>query len=339
VTPVNSVARTLQRRSVLVGGAVIGVAAIAGTAVYLRPRRDPRAALLDSFVEYRMPEQLDMPTAIAAGPDGAVWFTIGGADAIGRVRDGHLERLAKPGTSVEPIGIAATADGGAWFTDVGAGAVSRIASTGEVKVFPIDTAIVRLGRLAVAPDGSPWFAESTLHSITQLKDGALQRHAVKMVGGGPYGVAVAADGTVWGTLQNGNRLLRIAPDGEVSTFDIPRRGAVPTDIAVATDGSVYFLEFRANQIGRMKEGRFEEFAVEGDNAGLSGLAVAQDGAVWFGLIRRGSLGRLRAGTIETFPLPRPNARPYSVAVDGAGNIWYADITGYVGMLRARYAQA
>ncbi len=39
-----------------------------------------------------------------------------------------------------------------------------------------------------------------------------------------------------------------------------------------------------------------------------------------------------------FPLPRANARPYSVAVDRDGNVWYADITGYVGMLPARYAR-
>ena len=47
-----------------------------------------------------------MPIGIAAAGDGTVWFSIGGADAIGRVRDGQLERLPKPGKSVEPIGIA-----------------------------------------------------------------------------------------------------------------------------------------------------------------------------------------------------------------------------------------
>ena len=83
----------------------------------------------------------------------------------------------------------------------------------------------------------------------------------------------------------------------------------------------------------MKEGKFSEFKVGGQNVGLSGLAVAADGAVWFGMVRSSSLGRLRDGKVATFRLPRDNARPYSLAVDPDGNVWYADISGYVGMFR------
>jgi virginiamycin B lyase len=57
------------------------------------------------------------------------------------------------------------------------------------------------------------------------------------------------------------------------------------------------------------------------------------------MVRSSSLGRLRDGKIATLKLPRDKARPYSVAVDPAGNVWYADISGYVGMLPSRYAQA
>jgi virginiamycin B lyase len=37
-------------------------------------------------------------------------------------------------------------------------------------------------------------------------------------------------------------------------------------------------------------------------------------------------------------LPRKDARPFSVTVDPANNVWYADISGYVGMLPARFAR-
>jgi streptogramin lyase len=84
--------------------------------------------------------------------------------------------------------------------------------------------------------------------------------------------------------------------------------------------------------------RFKSAASAEQNAGLSGLAVAGDGAVWFGMVRSSSLGRLRDGRVPTFRLPRDNARPYSLAVDADGNVWYADISGYVGMLPARYAR-
>ena len=67
--------------------------------------------------------------------------------------------------------------------------------------------------------------------------------------------------------------------------------------------------------------------------------MAPNDDVWFGMMRRASLGRLRNGHIEVFALPRDNARPFSVAVDRDGNVWYADISGFVGMLPAKYAAA
>ena len=188
------------------GAAVVTIAVLAAAAVYFGFGLESRP----QFVEYPMQEPQDMPIGIAAAADGTVWFSIGGADAIGRVRDGQLERLPKPGKSVEPIGIAVAPDGSAWYTDIAAQVVSRMTTSGEVSSFRLNTPMVRLGRLAVAPDGAAWFAESSSQSITRLKEGELTRHGFQTPQGGPYGVAVAADGTVWATLQAGNQLLRIA---------------------------------------------------------------------------------------------------------------------------------
>jgi virginiamycin B lyase len=329
-------ARPRRRRAwPLLAAVAATLAALLAAAGYLILKEGPGAR----FVEYAMLQPRDMPTAIAAAPDGTVWFTIDLADAIGRVRDGRLERLPKPGRNVEPLGLGAAPDGGVWYTDAAAGLVARMAPTGEVTSYRLDTPLVRLGRLAVAPDGAAWFAEGTAYSITSVKDGRLTRHVFDSLRGGPYGVAVAGDGTVWATLQEANQLLRIAPDGAGTTaFDLPRRGSVPTDVAVGPDGAVWFLEFRGNRVGRLKDGRFDAFEIGRENAGLSGLAVAPDGAVWFGMLRLGALGRLRDGEVEMFRLPRERARPYSLAADRDGNIWYADIAGFVGVVPARHAR-
>ena len=135
----------------------------------------------------------------------------------------------------------------------------------------------------------------------------------------------------------GDREARQARDGGVERN--ARDLAIAADAGdAAPDGSVWFVAFRGNGIGRFKDGAFSEVAVGKDNAGLSGLAVAPDGAAWFGMIRGSRLGRLRNGRIESFALPRTGARPYSVAVDPTGNVWYADISGSVGMLPARLAK-
>jgi virginiamycin B lyase len=322
------------RSPVALAALLVAVALTGAAAAYLVLPGRSRV----QFVEYPMTQPQDMPVAVAAAQDGTVWFTIDGAAALGRVRSGEIERIPKPNKSIDPLGLAAAPDGSVWYTDIAASVVAHMTPAGSVSSFPLDTPMVRLGRLAMAPDGAAWFAEATAYSITRLKAGELTRHRFDSLSGGPYGVAVAADGTVWATLQAGNQLLRITANGDLEAFDLPRPGVVPTDIAVAPDGAVWFIEFRGNSIGRFEDGRFASFPIAQENAGLTGIAVAPDGTVWFGMLRAGRLGRLRAGQIETFELPREDARPYSVAVDPAGNVWYADIRGYVGMLRTRYAQ-
>jgi virginiamycin B lyase len=299
-----------------------------------RLRPDP------GYIEYPMLRASDIPTAVAAASDGTVWFTIEWSDALGLWRHGKIERLAKGTPNLEPIGLAVATDGSAWYTDATARAIAHISQSGDISTFPLSTPIAKLGRLAVAPDGAVWFAESTVYSITRLKDGAFTRYTVEPVRGGPYGVAVGADGTVWATVQSANTLVRITPDGTMAALDVPTHASVPTDIAVAPDGTVWFLEFRANKIGRYAHGQCTEFPVPGDEkAGLTGLAVAPDGAVWFGMLRAHSLGRLQHGVVKTLRLPRADARPYSVAVDATGNVWYADISGWLGMLPADRARS
>jgi virginiamycin B lyase len=318
----------------LAGFAVaLGVAVLAGVLLLVR------AVPGQKFVEYRMSEPEDAPIAIAAGTDGSIWFTIDHADAIGRVRDGRIERLPTSSRNFEPLGLAVAADGSAWYTDLAARAIARISPTGEVARFVLDTPISRPGRLAIAPDGATWFADPTGYAMTRLKDGAFTHYPIESARGGPYGVAATADGAIWATLQTGNQLLRLTTDGTARTFDLPHGGAVPTDVAAGPDGSVWFLQFRANRVGRFKDGQFLDVEAGRDNAGLSGIAIAPNDDVWFGMVRRASLGRLRHDHITVFALPRDNARPYSVAVDRDGNVWYADISGYVGMLPATYAAA
>nr|HEV8010073.1 hypothetical protein [Bradyrhizobium sp.] len=314
--------------------AVFALAVLAGGALLL-----VRGVPEKQFVEYRMDQPDDAPIAIAAGADGSIWFTIDQADAVGRLRNGQIERLPTSSRNIEPLGLAVAADGSAWYADLAARAIAHISSAGKIERFVLDTPITRLARLAIAPDGAVWFADPTGYGMTRLKDGVFNRYQIESARGGPYGVAVTADGAIWATLQNGNQLLQIAADGAGRTFDLPRGGAVPTDVAIGSGGSVWFLQFRANRIGRFKDGQFSDVEAGRENAGLSGIAVAPNDDVWFGMMRRASLGRLRNGHIEVFALPRDNARPFSLAVDRDGNVWYADISGFVGMLPARYAGA
>ena len=291
------------------------------------------------FVEYRMPVKTDIPTALAVAPDGAVWFTIEFSDAIGIFRNGKIERFPKGTQNLEPLGLAMDAEGGAWYTDTPMRAISRISPDGGIRSFPLSTPIAQLGRLAVAPDGLVWFADVTTASVTRLQEGVLTRHDVGLLESTPYGIAVDAGGTVWTTLQGADKLARISPDGQVTALDVPTHKSGLGDIAVDQSGGVWFLELRANKIGRFADGRFTEFMVPSQSAGLTALATAPDGSIWFTELSLGKLARLRDGRVTEFRLPRAEGRPFGVAVDMANNVWYTDISGWLGMLPADRAKS
>jgi virginiamycin B lyase len=296
------------------------------------------------FTEFRLPSRTDIPVGIAVAPDGTVWFTLESSDSIGLLRDGKLQKLPTGSDSVEPLGLAVDPSGLVWYTDAATRKISRVSPEGSITSFALSTPVARLGRLAIAPDGAVWFAEPSLVSVTHLKNGVFTRHLVGAsltkgsANAAPFGVAVAADGAVWATLQNANKLVRITPGRDVVEFEVPTRRSGLGDIGVDAMGAVSFLEISANKIGRLAGGRFEEFPVPTPGAGLTALAVAPDGAAWFSELRAHKLGRLRDGVITEFPLPRRDARPFGIAVDTRNNVWYTDLSGWIGRLDAERAR-
>ena len=326
-----TIATAVRRRVWLIAAVVVGIAV--SVALVWRPWSD------SGFVEHRMLRRTDIPAAVAVAPDGAVWFAIEMSDAIGVLRGGRIARVSRGTQNLEMLGLGIDADGGVWFTDASGRAVSRMAADGSVRSFPLATPVAKLGRLAVAPDNAVWFADLTTASVTRLKDGVFTRHVSRSAGAAPWGVAVEPRGTVWATLPEVNRLVRIAADGELTEFDVPTRASGLGDVVIDAAGAVWFLEQQANKIGRFANGRFAEFAVPTPSAGLTALATAPDGGVWFTELRGGRLGRVRDGRVREFRLPRPNARPFGIAVDRENNVWYTDLGGWLGMLRAKHARS
>ena len=333
---------TLGRCSRLVGVGLCAVLVIAVAVGALLWRS--RTISPWGFQEIRLSVD-DIPVGIAVSRDGTVWFTLEGSNTLGLVRNGHLQKLPKGADSVEPLGLAIDAAGHAWYTEAPKQRISRASSDGTIASFALATPVARLGRLAVAPNGDVWFAETSLVSVTQLREGRLTRHVLGSLtptapmDAAPFGIAVSSEGHAWATLQNANKLLRISTSGEKTAFDVPTHGSGLGDVAVGIDGAVWFVEIAANKIGRFAAGRFEEFAVPTPSAGLTGLAVAPDGAAWFTELRGHRLGRVHGGAITEYVLPRADARPFGIAIDAGNNVWYTDLSGWLGRLDADRARA
>jgi len=99
-----------------------------------------RALTEEKFVEYRMSERAGMRRSRLRRALTAALVHHRPADAIGRLRNGRVERLPTSSRNNEPLGLAVAADGSAWYTDLAARAIARVSSVARCARFVLDTA-------------------------------------------------------------------------------------------------------------------------------------------------------------------------------------------------------
>jgi streptogramin lyase len=113
------------------------------------------------ITEYPVPTAESNPPFIAAGSDGALWFTEYSAnDKIGRITTGgSITEYVNPTANSYPSAIAAGPDGALWFTEYSADKIGRITTGGSITEFTIPAANSYPGDIAAGPDGALWFTE------------------------------------------------------------------------------------------------------------------------------------------------------------------------------------
>ena len=209
------------------------------------------------------------PGGIAAGPDGAMWFTnLTGSDfcsspcSIGRVTTaGHFEFFSLPRRVLSLSNITSGPDGNMWFiastnsgNSVGA-AIGRITMSGVVTLFRLPNyrgcCYYRPGDITAGPDGALWFTNfytTDGPSIGRIStDGALTSYPVA---GHPDHIAAGSDGALWFTncpsCPGGNGTIgsieRITVDGSITVFTSRLTGR-PEGIATAPNGTVWFIGY------------------------------------------------------------------------------------------------
>jgi len=145
---------------------------------------------------YFVPTFESQPTGIAAGPDGALWFTEVLGNKIGRITSaGAITEYPLPTAGSEPNGIAAGPDGALWFAE---GVADRIGRTPLTERSPS----TRIGRITTV--------------------GIVTRYPVPTADSIPYWIAAGPDGALWFTENGhrGNRIGRITTAGVVTEYPV-----------------------------------------------------------------------------------------------------------------------
>src|SRR5229473_1064862 len=157
--------------------------------------------LIEHWDGTRWSVSISKPSGIAAGPDGALWFTNYGNGSIGRITTaGKVTTYTDPSISL-PYGIAAGPDGALWFTELFTSyqsSIGRITTAGKVTNYT-DPSISRPAWIAAGPDGALWFTKYGNGSIGRITTaGAVTNYTDPSINL-PYGIAAGPDGALWFT--------------------------------------------------------------------------------------------------------------------------------------------
>jgi virginiamycin B lyase len=259
-----------------------------GPAGNLVGRVDPATGQVAEFP--LPPRPIDFASAIAPGPDGNLWFTELGANAIGRVTTaGLITEFPLPTPGSRPNAIVRGLDGAVWFTEEGGDRVGRITPGGAITEFPLPAG-ARPGGIALGEDGSLWVTEKGLGRIARLTpSGAITEFPLPDATSLPGTIVYGPDGNLWFTEEGTRRIGRIGTDGEIEEFRVPGPPG-PRKLSLGPGGDLWFTA--ATAIGSLAPdgltGRASCVRSRDCKYPIASLAAGPDGRLWFG-----------TGTLET----------------------------------------
>ena len=275
------------------------------------------------------------PLGIAAGSDGALWFTEQAAAQIGRVTvDGQMTEFGPALTPhSHPGHLTAGGDGALWFTEPGSNQIGRITTGGAVTEYPLPTPAADPQGITLGPDGAVWFTERAVDQVGRIDpSGQITEYRapwVRPTPSGFQGIVTGPDGALWFTEQLAGAIGRVTPAGSFSEYGLPPQGS-PNDITAGPDGALWFTENPA-EIGRIStDGQVTEFGPRVLNSFYGDLTAGSDGAVWFvvnNTIGLPQLGRITPKGAQSFI---PVAAPFPLGDITTGpdsNLWFAETGG------------
>jgi virginiamycin B lyase len=263
------------------------------------------------------------PYAIAAGHDGALWFTDPYAPKIGRIATDGTLTLQVPASAFQ-YGITAGSDGAMWFVSQAPSTVNRIDGSGAVLSKPLASTTANPTHIVSGPGGALWFTESVTKAIGRIPAATplATPDESRLTSDGPNAIASGSDGNLWYTEYSSSVIGRMTPAGVKTDFPLPSGILNPEGIAAGPDGALWYTALNPPTVTRI--------ATDGTQtphplpAGLypNEIAAGADGALWFAgpdIIARITT----AGAVEKFPLPAGVGLNY-VAAGPDGNVWFTE---------------
>ncbi len=283
-----------------------------------------QAAAAATVAEFTVPTSGSQPWGIAAGPDGALWFTE--SSKIGRMTTaGVFTEYALPVAGTYPNAIVAGPDGNLWFADGDANKIGKITTSGTITEYAIPTSGSWPVGIVAGADGALWFTEGNGNKIGRITTtGTITEYAISGSNPGPWLIVAGPDGALWFT--ENTQIGRITTAGVITQYTVPTSGAYPWGIAAGPDGALWFTEEYGNRIGRITTaGTITEYPVTSSD--LSGIVAGPDGALWFSDVGNNKIGQITtAGAVTEFAMPTSGAGLRLIALGPDSALYVAEQT-------------
>ncbi len=287
------------------------------------------------YVTYQVPGGA-MPFSAAPDKDGKLWMPyFGSADRIGRLDPdtGAIEEFRVPFQGTAGIHSAVpAADGTVWFTEQGSNRLGKWdPATKEIIEYQDAYAPGMEGlqdggekhTLRIDPKGVVW---SSGHPLS-LFDPKTKKFTDFPDVQGPYGIAMAPDGTPWFAETGYGDIGKVDPKTlTITKYPVPTAKAVPRRIQVDTDGVVWFAEYRGGKIARFdpKTETFKEFPLPGPSPTPYAFGIDQDHRLWYSSYDEDLVGCLdpNTGKVIEYPFPYSENTMREFFMDTKGRMWF-----------------
>jgi len=282
------------------------------------------------ITEYDLPRRTIEPHDVVMDPDGMVWYSNFGEQAVGRMdpKTGKVTEFSipvqKPGSPTGELGLELDHDGNLWFGMSFQGAIAKFdRKTEKFQVWnaPADynkemTQINMAAPQSSHVDGKVWSQNNGFAIVHRydLATGATETFVpFKNVKEGEnhniYDVIPDAQNNAYFTEFANEHIGRVdAKTGQISLWPTPTKGSAPRRGQMDAQGRIWFGEYRGNRIGMFdtKTEKFQEWLAPTAWSAPYDALLDKTGHVWTGSMTTDRVIRLdpKTGKMDEYLLPR-----------------------------------
>lgn len=280
---------------------------------------------------------------IAAGSDGAMWFTAARGDGKGdvyasvivRVTNDQKFTIYKLPPQTAPGEIALGSDGALWFTE--STGVGRITPDGKVIEFGLPANFGGAGSITLGRDGAMWFTAADhfgvgIEGITPK--GVFKRAGCSAHDCDPFEITTGPDGALWTTDGLFNGLDRFSPTSASTSVSVDGIVAAhQSGLTTGPDGALWICDYVGGAIDRYAVGSksLTVYHIPGSYPTPNHIVTGSDGALWFTNFQDNEVDRIdTSGHVRRYPTPEPGIAPNYIAPNPDGSLWFTTVSNEIG---------